>query len=164
MLILVLAGCSTRTWTETTETTRPVGPPTESVQTRPVADEFVQLRTDTEKDSFTVREDYTTDDDGKIEVELLTPALQCLRYGHDLTIQLWSYTQERVVYTRTMTTEDAAGVVKEWSVQARLGTEVPLRKKVAALLDLLIEETGDKILRDQLDAIRAKVTIRLEWE
>ena len=66
LLILLLAGCTTRTWTETTETTRPVGPTTESVKTMPVADEFVQLRTDTEKDSFTVREDFTTNADGAL--------------------------------------------------------------------------------------------------
>ena len=164
LLILVLAGCSTRTWTETTETTRQVGTPTESVRTRAVADEFVQLRTDTEADSFTIREDFTTNADGKLEIELLTPALQCLRYGHDVTIDLWSYAEERVIYTRKMTSADAADVVKEWSVQARLGSEVPLRSRVAKLLDLLIEQTGDKLLRDQLDAIRTKVRIRLAWE
>ncbi|MCB9893814.1 MAG: hypothetical protein H6839_05175 [Planctomycetes bacterium] len=164
LLILLLAGCTTRTWTETTDTTRPVGPTTESVKTLPVADEFVQLRTDTEKDSFTIREDFTTDAGGKLEIELLSPALQCLMYGHDLTMQLWSYTQEKVIYSRDMTAAEAADVVKEWSVQAKLGTEVALRRRVAKLLDDLIEQTGDKTMRDQLDAIRANVRIRLEWE
>lgn len=163
LLILLLAGCTTRTWTETTDTTRPVGPTTESVKTLPVADEFVQLRTDTEKDSFTIREDFTTDAGGKLEIELLSPALQCLMYGHDLTMQLWSYTQEKVIYSRDMTAAEAADVVKEWSVQAKLGTEVALRRRVAKLLDDLIEQTGDKTMRDQLDAIRANVRIRLEW-
>ncbi|MCA8915913.1 MAG: hypothetical protein KDB90_10920 [Planctomycetes bacterium] len=164
LLILLLAGCTTRTWTETTETTRPVGPTTESVKTMPVADEFVQLRTDTEKDSFTVREDFTTNADGKLEIELLTPALQCLMYGHDITMQLWSYTQEKVIYSRNLNEADAVDVVREWSVQARLGTEVPLRGRVAKILDELIEKTEDKAVRDQLDAIRTKVRIRLEWE
>ena len=162
--MLILGGCASRTWTESTETTRPVGATTEAIETRPLADEFMRLATNVEEDGFTVNEDVSTNSDGKVEIELLTPALQCLKYEHDISIELWSYNTEEVVYSHVVKTDEARNIVREWSVQARLGGEVRLRRNAADLLDRLIDATPEKELRDQLEEIRSKVSIRLQWE
>lgn len=164
LLCLLLCGCATRSWTEATDEYRATGPSNEVVEERAVAGEFYELRTDLETDGFHIAETVNTDDAGRVQIDLLPPALQCLHYGHDVKLELYSFEEEKVVYTRTLTAEESRGVIREYSVQAKLGAEVRLRKRAADLLDKLIESTDDRELREQLDVIRNKVKLRLEWE
>lgn len=164
LLCLLLCGCATRSWTEATEKYRVTGLSNEVVEERAVAGEFFELRTDLEADGFQIAENVNTDDNGRVEIDLLPPALQCLHYGHDVKLELYSFGEEKVVYSRLLTADESRNVIREWSVQARLGAEVRLRLKWADLLDKLIQSTSDRELREQLDAIRNKVKLRLEWE
>lgn len=164
LLCLLLCGCATRSWTEATDQYRTTGLSNEVVEDRAVAGEFYELRTPMETDGFHIVESVNTDDTGRMQIDLLPPALQCLHYGHDVNLELYSFEEEKVVYTRTLTTEESRGVIREQSVQAKLGAEIRLRKRAADLLDKLIQSTSDRELREQLDAIRNKVKLRLEWE
>ncbi|MCB9934222.1 MAG: hypothetical protein H6840_00890 [Planctomycetes bacterium] len=164
LLCLLLCGCASRSWTEATDDVRPTGAPREVIEDRPLAGEFFELRTDLEADGFHIAENVNTDDAGRVQIDLLPPALQCLHYGHDVKLELYSFEEEKVVYTRTLTAEESRGVIRECSVQAKLGAELRLRRRSADQLDKLIEANGDLELREQLEAIRNKVKLRLEWE
>lgn len=164
LLCLLLCGCATRSWTEATEKYRVTGLSNEVVEERAVAGEFFELRTDLEADGFHIAENVNTDDNGRVQIDLLPPALQCLHYGHDVKLELYSFEEEKVVYTRALTAEESRGAIRECSVQAKLGAEIRLRRRSADQLDKLIEANGDPELRDQLEAIRNKVKLRLEWE
>lgn len=164
LLLCFLAGCSTRTWVEATDTTRATGPTQETVTDRPLAGEYFELRTNLEPDGYTITESLPANDEGQIVIDLLPPAVQCLHYKHPVDIELWSYEQDQAVYTRTLNDTQARDVVREWSVQARLGQEILLRRATASMLDKLVDATTDQELRDQLEAIRVKVKIRLAWE
>jgi hypothetical protein len=164
LLLVLLTGCASRTWTEATDVTRPAGPPREIVEHRPKAGEFFEVRSDVEMDGFTHRDTYTADETGRIEIELLAPALQCLHYAHDVKLDLWSFAEEKLVYTRVLDATAAREVVREYSVQARLGATVLLRQGAANLMDKLIEASADQALREQLDAIRVKLKLRPSWE
>jgi hypothetical protein len=162
--MLFLSGCATRTWTETTDVSRPTGPMREVIEQRPQAGDYFELRTDVEVDSFTHRETYIPDENGRFDVELLTPALQCLHYDHTLRIEIWSLADEKTVYTRNLDKAAAREVIREYSVQAKLGATVRLREAAANVLDKLIDATPDQEVREQLDQIRVKVQLRPSWE
>ncbi|MEZ5991052.1 MAG: hypothetical protein R3E76_01685 [Planctomycetota bacterium] len=164
LALWLLTGCASRTWIETTETTRATGPTTESVENRRLSNEYFELRTDLEPDGFTINETLTADDEGRIVIDLLAPALQCLHYGHDVQLELWSYDDTSPVYTRALTAEQSRDVIREISVQTKLGEEILLRRKSASMLDRVIDAAPDQELRDQLEAIRLKLKIRLAWE
>jgi hypothetical protein len=164
LLLVLLTGCASRTWTEATDVTRPTGAQREVVEDRPQAGDYFEVRTDVESGGFTHRDTYTADEAGRIDIELLAPALQCLHYAHDVKLDLWSFAEEKIVYTRVLDATAAREVVREYSVQARLGATIRLRPAVADLLDKLIETSADQPLREQLDAIRVKLQLRPSWE
>lgn len=164
LLLLMLSGCASRTWIEETETTRTTGPTREVVEHRPKAGEFFEVRTDLEVDGFTHQDTYTADETGRIDIELLTPALQCLHYNHDVKLELLSLAEERVVYSRMLDAAAAREAIREYSIQAKLGATVLLRESGANLLDKLIESVTDEAIREQLDQIRVKVKLRPSWE
>ena len=162
--LCLLSGCVTRTWTETTETTRPTGPTKEVVEDRPIGDEYFELKTNTEADGYSISENLNSDEQGRIVIDLVAPALQCLFYKHDVKLELGLYEKEEMIYTRMLTAAERETVLRETGVQAKLGQAIPLRREAADMLDKLIDSTGDKPLRDQLEQIRAKVKIKLAWE
>ena len=164
MLLLTLPGCATRVWTETTETFRPTGPTTEQVENRVLAEEYFELRTGAEVDGYAFSDTLHSTDSGDLNINLLPPALQALTYGHDVTLELYSFTEDQVVWSRAVTQENARDIVREWSVQANLGAEVRLRNKQADLLDRAIERIVEPEVRNNLESIRLKVTIRPDWE
>jgi hypothetical protein len=164
VLLLLLGGCASRSWTERTETTRPVGETSQRVEQRALTEEFYEARTGMESDGYQWVEDVNTDDEGEIEINLLPAALQCLYYGRDVTIELYSYTSNDIEYTRRVNADFAANVINEWSVQANLGAEVPLKRAQADLLDKLVNTTKSTDIKQQLQDIRRKVTIRFDWE
>ena len=164
MLLLILPGCATRVWTETTETFRATGPTTEQVEDRILTEEFFELRTATEVDGYNFSDTLHSTDTGDLNINLLPPALQALTYDHEVTLELYSYTDDLVVWSRVVTQENALDIVREWSVQANLGAEVRLRNKQADLLDRAIERIVEPEVRDNLESIRLKVTIRPDWE
>ena len=164
LLALLLSGCATRVWTEQTEVVRPVGPTTESTKNQTLADEFFELRTAAEVDGYALAETMYTDDAGELDINLLLPALQALTYAHDVTLELFSYTDDKIVWSRVITDQRAREIVREWGVQAELGSEVRIRKKQADLLDRAIEKVLEPEVRNNLESIRLKVTIRPDWE
>lgn len=164
LCMLLLSGCATRVWTEQTDITRPVGQTTERVENRTLGDEFFELRTAAEVDGYAFSENVNTDADGNLTINLLPMALQALTYGHNVTVELLSFREEKVVWTRVISDEDARRIVREWSVQAELGSEIRLRKKQADLLDRAIEKIVEPEVRDDLESIRLKVTIRPDWD
>jgi hypothetical protein len=164
LLLILLTGCASRTWTETTDTTRPTGPTREVVEHRPQTGDYFELRTEVEVDGFTHRDTYSPDENGRIEIELLTPALQCLHYDHTVHIELWSLEEGKIVYTRNLDTAAAREVIREYSVQAKLGATIRMREAAANVLDKLIDTTPEQEVRDQLDQIRVKIQLRPSWE
>jgi hypothetical protein len=164
LLLVLLTGCATRTWTEATDVTRPTGPTRDVVEHRPQEGDYFEVRSDVEPDGFTHRDTYIADETGRIEIELLAPALQCLHYAHDVKLDLWSFAEEKIVYARILDATAAREVIREYSVQARLGATVLLRQRAADLLDKLIDASADQVLREQLDAIRVKLQLRPSWE
>lgn len=164
LLLITLPGCASRVWTEETDVTRPTGPVTERTENVVLAEEFFGLRTAAEVDGYLLDETVNTDDEGNLTIDLLPPALQALTYGHNVTVELYSFREEKVAWSRTISDEEARRIVREWSVQAELGAEVRLRKKQADLLDRAIETILEPEVRDNLESIRLKVTIRPDWE
>jgi hypothetical protein len=164
LLVVLLTGCASRTWTEQTDTTRASGPTRDVVEDRPKAGQFFEVRTDVEVDGFNHHDTYTADETGRIDIELLAPALQCLHYAHDVKLDLWSFTEEKIVYSRIVDATAAHEVIREYSIQARLGAKLLLRQAAADILDKLIDSTTDEALQEQLDAIRVKVQLRPSWE
>lgn len=164
LLILLLTGCATSVWTETTETTRPVGQPREVIEDRPLANRYLELRTSEEADGFYCAETVNTDDRGRVNLDLLPAALQCLHYRHDVQIELRAFGDNEVVYQRTMTADAARDVVREWAVQAKLGAEIPMRQASMKLLEFVIEAAPEREFRELLDAIRERAKLRLDWE
>jgi hypothetical protein len=164
LLLLLLTGCATRTWTETTETVRPAGTPTERTEDRVLADEYFELRTGAEGDGYEYVETLSTDDEGRMRLSLLPPALQAISYNQDVELTLFSFSEDAIVWTRTVTLAQAREAVREWSVQAKLGQQIRLRRKQADLLDRAIEATTEPELRDQLESIRLRIVLRPDWE
>lgn len=163
-LALLTAGCATRTWTERTDETRPVGETRVTVENRALTDEYYEARTGMESDGFQWLENVNTDDAGEIQFSLLPAAVQCLYYGHDVRVELWSFASNRVEHTYTVTPEVAARVINEWSVQANLGADVPVKRATADLIGKLIGTTASSTIKQQLRDIRRRVTIRFDWE
>lgn len=164
LILLLLSGCATRTWTEATDVTRATGPTREVVEQRPQTGKYFELRTETEVDGFTHRESLSPDEGGRVNIELLAPALQCLHYNHLVKLELWSLDEGKVVYTRNLDADAAREVIREYSVQAKLGAEISLRRAAADVLDKVIDATPAQDFREQLDAIRVKVKLRPSWE
>lgn len=164
LLLVLVSGCATRTWTEQTDIVRPAGETTERTENRLLAEEYFELRTATETDGYVFEDTVYTDADGNLNINLLPAALQALTYAHDVTLELYSFREDKIVWSRTVTLDDARGIVREWSVQAGLGAEVRLRNRQADLLDRAIERVTEPMLRDNLETIRLKVTIRPDWE
>lgn len=164
VLLLLTSGCATRVWTETTDTVRATGGTVETTQDVALSDEFFELRTDPEVDGYSFSDTISTDEQGVMQVDTLSPALQALTYGHDVTLELFSYTEDKVVWSRVVTDANARNTVREVAVQAKLGAEVRLRTAQADLLDRAIEKIIEPEVRDNLESIRLKVTIRPDWE
>lgn len=164
ILLMMLSACATRTWTERTDETRAVGPTKQVVENRTLTDEYFDARTNLEADGYQWVDDVNTDSEGKIEIDLLPAALQCLAYDHDVKIELWSYSSNNVDYTRNINAEFAKTVIREWSVQANLGASVPLRRAEDDLLKKLISATASGEVKQHLRDIKKQVTIRFDWE
>lgn len=164
ILSAFLSGCATRVWSERTDETRPLGP-TEVVTTqRPLADEYFEASTRLEQDGYQWSRTVRADDDGDIVINLLPVALQCLVYGHDVSLELYAIATGEVEYTFTVNAARAHSVIEEWSIQANLGAEVPLTRKESDLLIRLMRATPRPEVLKQLEAIKEQETVRFDWE
>lgn len=162
--VLLLAGCTTTSWTETTDVTRATGPAATRQVNKPQAQRLVHMRTGQETDGFRFERAVYTGDNGVARASLLPVALQCLAYGHDVKLTVTDDADGRELHAEVMTAERALRVVEEWRVQCRLGTTTPLRASELALLDRLVETSGDAALVESLAEIRPKVDVRPDWE
>lgn len=163
-LLLLAAGCTTTSWTENTDVVRPTGPAVERTIDKPLAQELLEIRTGQEADGFRIERQMFTGDNGVARFSMLPPALQCLAYGHDVKLTVWSYSREAEIHAEVVTTQRALATVEEWRVQAKLGTRVPLRAAEAALLDRLVETHSNADLVGALQEIKPKVEVRADWE
>ncbi|MBZ0134924.1 MAG: hypothetical protein K8I27_00960 [Planctomycetes bacterium] len=164
ILLLVASGCATRVWTETTDTVRTTGGMVETTEDVALDGEFFELRTEVEVDGYGISDTISTNEHGVMQVDTLSAGLQVLAYGHDVTLELLSYTEDKVVWSRVITDANARETVREVAVQAKLGAEVRMRTAQADLLDRAIEKITEPEVRDNLESIRLKVTIRPDWE
>lgn len=161
---LLMAGCTTNSWTETTNVTRATGPATTRNVAKPQAQRQVNLRTGQEADGYRMDRSQYTADNGVARINLLPVALQCLAYGHDVRLTVTDDADGRELHAEVVTAERALRIVEEWRVQCRLGTTTPLRAAELALLDRLVETSSDTGLVEALAEIRPKVDVRPDWE
>lgn len=164
ILFAFLPGCATRVWTEQTDETRPLGPTEVVTFQRPLAEEYFDASTQLEEDGFQWTRTVRADVDGEIVINMLPAALQCLVYGHDVTVELYAIASGEVEYTFAVNTATAGSIVEEWSIQANLGAEVPLTRKESDLLRRLMRTTQRPEVLKQLEAIKEKERVRFDWE
>lgn len=162
--LLLLAGCTTTSWTEETNITRTAGSPRERTYDRPLDSRWLTLTTAREPDGFLVERQVLTGEDGVARFNLLPVALQCLVYGHDVRLALWSADEEREVHAEVINEARAVAIVDEWRIQCRLGTRVPLRSSEVTLLDRALESLGNADVVAALREIKPKVDVRPDWE
>jgi len=163
-LLMLAAGCSTTTWTETTQVKRPVGPTTRATLDVPLAQRDMHMTTGREADGFLIDRRVFTDDNGVARLSLLPVALQCLAYKHDVRLTVRYTDEEREVHAEVVTAERAHAIIEEWRVQCRLGTSAPLRASEFKLLDKLVDTYSVAATVEALVEIRAKVDVRPDWE
>jgi hypothetical protein len=163
VLALLMCGCTTITTVEPTDTTRPVGPTTRRVYDKPARDDFLEFQTARELDGFEFTRSVLADSSGSGTVTLLPAALQCLAYGHDVTLSVYSVTQDREVYTLKVDPDRARQIIEEWRVQAALGARVPLRAGEKALMQRVIDTLADAPTVESLRAIAKSVEIVPDW-
>lgn len=162
--LLLLAGCATREWTERTEETIPVGVVQEKRADKALAGEFFEYETATELDGFQYKGMAQTDAQGRVRVDLLVPAVQCIAYAHPVTVNLWSYEEEKVVHSIVIDDEAARKQIDEWRINVTLGAPLRITPVHAQLIDRIIQDSGDAPLVEKLRTIRAKATVKEEWE
>lgn len=163
-LLLLLSGCAVRSWTERTEQTMPVDTIHETRIDKPLAGEFYEYETAAEPDGFQFKGMLQADAQGRIKVELLVPSVQCIGYGHPVTLNVWSYEEEKVVHTVVIDDEAARKHIEEWRINATLGAPVRLSPTQAQLIDRLIKNLADAPLVEKLRVIRDKAQVKEEWE
>lgn len=161
---LLAAGCTTRSWTEETDTYRPLGPTEQRIENRGIADLWLKAAGPREEDGFQITERLHTDQDGHVSISLLPAALQVLAYGHEVVLEFRRMDDDALVHTSRINAESALTVLREWQVQVRLGAKTKLRPAEIRLLDRLIDDLGDKPTLEMLTEIRPAVSTRMEWE
>jgi hypothetical protein len=160
---LLLAGCATRSWTETTDVTRAAGPTREAVVDKPLAEHMLLARTGQETDGFRVDRRLFTDDNGVARLPLLAAALQCLAYGHEVRLVILQPEGERELHAERINAQRARDIIEQWRVQARLGSSVPLRASEARLLDRVAAAETPEVAA-ALAEIKPRLDIRPDWE
>lgn len=161
---LLAAGCTTRSWTEETDTYRPLGPTEQRLENRGIADLWLKATGPQEEDGFHIIERLHTNQDGQVSMSLLPVALQVLAYGHDVALEFRRLEDDVLVLTSLITPENAVTILREWQVQVRLGAKTKLRPTEIKLLDQLIEDYGDETAVELLTEIRPAISPRMEWE
>ncbi|MBK8205489.1 MAG: hypothetical protein IPK87_01725 [Planctomycetes bacterium] len=161
---LLAGGCTTRSWTEETDTYRPLGPTEQRVENRGIADLWLKATGPQEEDGFQIIERLHTGPDGQVSLSLLPVALQVLAYGHEVVLEFRRMEDDALVHTSRITAENALTVLREWQVQVRLGAKTKLRPAEIKLLDRLIDDLGDEPTIEMLTEIRPAISERMEWE
>jgi hypothetical protein len=164
LLLLLATGCGTRTWVETTDQWRPLGPSEQRTEDRGIPEQWLNLTGPQEKDGFQIKELVRTDDSGEAEVSLLPAALQVLAYAHDVSLSATRYEDAKEVFATAIDARGAREIVSEWQAQVRLGANPRLRKAEIGLLDRVLNSSGDAQLLEALREIRPAVRVRQEWE
>lgn len=159
----LVCGCMTVTTVEPMETTRPTGPETRRVYDKPARDDVLEFRTARELDGFEFTRSALADSNGTAAVTLLPAALQCLVYGHDVTVSVYSVTQDSEVYAHKINPERARQVIEEWRVQAALGAKVPLRAAEKALMQRAIDTLADAPAVEALRAMSKSIEVVPDW-
>jgi hypothetical protein len=159
---LVVSGCATATWTDRTETTRPLAPAEVRHERAAIADHWHEMVTDAEEDGFEIRHRLQTSERGRMRVNLLPVALQSIAYGGDVTMRFYDESVTEV-HASTLTLEEAYDVIAEWRVQVTLGAKPELRRAVIGLMNELIRESPDHDLVQDLRKIRENTQVRPEW-
>lgn len=162
-LLLLLGGCTTTSYTETTQTTKPAGAPLVRLYDKPGAGQLLEFRTPREADGFEFTRVELTDTDGEVRVTLLPAALQCLLYRHDVKLSVLAAGQSWMVLTETIDAERARQIVEEWRVQAKLGAKVPLRRAERGLLDRAIAGLADATVVDALKEMIPHIEEVPDW-
>lgn len=164
LLLLLATGCGTRTWVETTDQWRPVGPSEQRTEDRSIPDQWLNITGPLEEDGFQIKELVRTNDAGEAEFSLLPAALQVLAYGQEISLVATKYEGTEQVFATTVDARGANEVITEWQAQVRLGANPKLRKPEIELLDRLLQGSGDAQLVEALRQIKPAVRVRQEWE
>lgn len=163
MASMVLAGCMQARYTDVTDNTRALSEPVTRTYDKRGEGELVEFRTPPEADGYAFVRDSMTDENGKVEVSLLPAALQCLAYGHEVRLAVWSYSKGREIHAEMINADRARAVLEQVFAQVTLGGKVPMRQAERALLQRARASIRDATMQGWLEAIEQAVENLPDW-
>ena len=162
-ILLCVPACTTNTWSARTDTLRATGPEQRRTESRPLALAAMNYATQREDDGFRVEGVEHADEEGRANIELLAPALQCLFYGHAVELRVWTEDERKPCHMQLIDSTEARRLAGEARVRARLGQVVLLREREIKLLAALRKASTDPELQQWLAEIAPRVQERPVW-